>query len=166
MHNFWGDISERGVNNKINLKCDVFNLGLSTFLSHRHSRNTLEPPILLTKVASVLCLSVWSVHSVDVCAHPSYVQQYLFVMRRLKFASSGVLCIWRHVILLPPFLPPFPPLQPPPPPLLLESELRDLMSHCMSLSKRRVSTWMLSCVIALSVCVGGCRFQLREYLRS
>ena len=51
---FWGEISERGVNNIFNLTL-VFNLLLSTFISHHHLQKTLEPSILLVKVVSVLC---------------------------------------------------------------------------------------------------------------
>ena len=134
----FGETIGRRVDFKLNLILSVFNLLTTLSVSHHHSQKALEPPILLAKVVSVLCLFVWLVHPVNVCVYPPCVHQYLFLMQHSKFASSGVFCLCLHVP-LPPRFPPLPPCKPPPPPLL-ESKLRELMLRWVSRSKCISST--------------------------
>ena len=112
--------------------------GMPSCVSHRHStapptgwQKALDPPRRFCMVAPSLWPAAFLVHSGELWLHPPWVWQYMFVIRRLKVASSGV-----RVFLLR-LLSPRPPLL-----LLPPRPARPLEADCICCRMRSISNWM------------------------
>ena len=65
-------------------------LRLSTSVSHHQGQKPLDPPSLLSNVASFLSPGALKLHFELLCAHPPWVQQYILVTLRVNVGLSRV----------------------------------------------------------------------------